>query len=288
MGKCVIDKERIAAPARCRLILDVDDTRLGVAVVDPLVPSGSLWREIPLSVAPAASPSGLVSSPSELLVKALEEAVYDNPVLLSGFCSVEVVLHTPWFMLMPPDMAGADISARTAVAEASMPEEAREATMLELPADGDENPGFVLFADTRLVDFLRRTFSNPRFRHPLEVMCAYFHGTDPLGVGGKMFARFCPGSLDLMAFGTHGPVFANTFACVAPVDAVYFILAVRASLGMDASAELLLAGDSAARDEVTPLLRRYLGFAMPLPLPSRSGISDDAGMPFHIEALINI
>ena len=45
-----------------------------------------------------------------------------------------------------------------------------------------------------------------------------------------MLARFAPRRVDLMAFGNSGPVFANSFECMSPVDAAYFILAVRNGL----------------------------------------------------------
>ncbi|WP_295732344.1 DUF3822 family protein [uncultured Muribaculum sp.] len=285
MGRCVIDKEAVTAPGRCHLILDVDDSRLGVAVVDPLAPASMpVWREIPLSDGVAPSGSTMVASPAERLVRMLEEAVYDNPVLLSGFLTVDVMLHAPWFALLPPGVSDSDCRA---ILDASMPREAADATMIAAPADGDMSPRFIMYADTPLVDFLRRTFSNPTFRHPIEAMASWFSHTDPLGVEGKMLARFSPASLDLMAFGSSGLVFANTFCCLDPADAVYFILAVRDSLGIDADGELLLAGDSAPREAVTPLLRRYVGFAMPLPIPPRSCGGDAGVIPFHVEALLS-
>lgn len=285
MGKCVIDKEAVTAPGRCHLILDVDDSRLGVAVVDPLTsPSTPVWREVPLSEGIAPSGAASVASPSERLVRMLEEAVYDNPVLLAGFLTVDVILHAPWFALLPPGVSEGECRD---ILDASMPREAADATMIAVPSDGDMSPRFVMYADTPLVDFLRRTFSNPVFRHPLEVMASWFRHTDPLGVEGKMLARFSPTSLDLMAFGHSGLIFANTFCCLDPADAVYFILAVRDFLGIDADGELLLAGDAASREAVTPILRRYVGFAMPLPLPPRSCGPESDGIPFHVEALLS-
>jgi hypothetical protein len=226
----------------------------------------------------------MVASSAERLVKALEEAVYDNPVLLSGFESVTVLLNTSWFIMLPAEITDAETIA--AVAENSMPEEAAEATMIEIPATDKAAPRFVMFADVRLVDFLRRTFANPYFRHPLEVMSTYFSGTDPLGVSGKMLAHFTSGHIDLMAFGDHGVQFANSFSFVEPADAVYFILAVRTSLNIDVAGELLLVGDATAREAVTPVIRKYVGFAMPLPLPTRVAKSAAPTLPFPVEATI--
>jgi hypothetical protein len=285
MGKCVIEKESVSAPNRCHLILNLDESKLGVAIVDMLTPVAPIWREIELSTAinPSQS-SGVVCSSAERLVKALEEAVYDNPMLLSGFESVTVLLNTSWFTMLPAEICDAESIAT--VAENSMPEEAADAAMIEVPVADNATPRFVMFADVRLVNFLRRTFSNPYFHHPLEAMSTYFSGTDPLGVSGKMLAHFTTGHLDLMAFGDHGVRFANTFTFVEPADAVYFILAVRTSLDIDVAGELLLVGDAAAREAVTPIIRKYVGFAMPLPLQARIAKGPSASLPFPIEAAI--
>lgn len=280
MGKCVIDREIVAAPERCRLLLDIDERRLGIAVVDRLRPADAIWREVELSAAR-----------TDQLVRALEDAVYDNPVLLSGFDAVEVVVRFPWISLMPTALAPSSAEG-AAVVLSSMPEEARSASLIELaaPSGSAVDNWFVMCGDTRLVDFLRRTFANPRFHHPLEAMCAWFCANNRQEANGRMLAHFAPGRVDLMAFGPCGPLFANSFAYVDPLDAVYFTLAVRSSLDIGADCELLLCGDVASREAVVPLLRQYVRYAMPLPpLPvvhATSGADSDATPPFHIEVLL--
>lgn len=281
MGYCVIDRQLIVAPERCRLILDIGKDALGVAVFDPLNGGNVLWREIPLAVGVTDSDMAQMS-PAEVLVKALEEVIYDNPVLLSGFNHVSVILHSSRFALLPSSAMQLDGEDRRLLAEAALDISDELSTAIEVVNDRSaESPLFVIGADTIVVDFLRRTFYNPDFHHALDIEARYFQLTDPLGVDGKMFANFRSGSIDLVAFDSIGLTFANTFAYVDPVDAVYFIMAVRANLGLDASGELLLSGDSAVREAVTPLLRRYLAYVMPLPAAMAAAISD---LPFVVGA----
>lgn len=295
MGRCVIDHQSVAAPERCRLLLDVDGRRLGVAVVDRLHPAEALWREVELAAPPAAAAAGAprAADPAlagEPLARALEEAVYDNPVLLAGFDRVDVVVATPWLALLPGELSALG-EARAAVARASMPAEACDADLVEMDPAAPGAPAFAMAADPRLVGFLRRTFSNPRFHHPLEAMCAWFCAANPAGAAraGRMLAHFAPGRLDLLAMGDEGPSFANSFACADPLDAVYYVLAVRASLGIDADGELLLCGAAPGRDDAVGVLRRYVRYAMPLPplaVPAVAATAADAPPPFHVQAML--
>ncbi len=52
---------------------------------------------------------------------------------------------------------------------------------------------------------------------------------------------------------------ANTFLFSNPMDAVYYILASRSRHGLDPyNDEILLTGDQNIREEVTPVLRKYV------------------------------
>ena len=54
---------------------------------------------------------------------------------------------------------------------------------------------------------------------------------------------------------------ANTFRFRDIMDAVYYIMACREMLDLDpAGNELLIAGDESLRDEITPILRKFLGY----------------------------
>lgn len=283
MGNCVIDKSLVAAPERCRLILDVDESRLGVTVVDPLAPTTPLYREIPLPQAPVEQ---RIADSAELLVRALEEAVYDNPVLLAGFDRVDVLLRTRRHVLLPATESELDPESveRLAAATAGCADDTVE--WIALPRLSAASPQMVLGADLRLAAFLRRTFDNPHFRHPLDVIAAYGASMSRIRVAGHMLVHVSRTTVDVIVYGEDGVAFANTFAYVAPTDALYFIMAVRNSLELTASDELYIAGEAGAREAVTRLLRRFVHFAMPLPSPSAA--TRDLGMPFSAELLANL
>lgn len=59
------------------------------------------------------------------------------------------------------------------------------------------------------------------------------------------------------------------FAFREPIDAIYYIMACRDMLKLDAQDnELLIAGDNSLRDAITPTLREYLAYVMPVIFPS--------------------
>ena len=136
------DKENVVAPGRCHLILDVDETRLGVTFIDPIV-SDPLWRSIELTPASPSRGTGFVESGSEALVKSLEEAAYDNPGITVGiFIGRGHTAHT--MVCHGAAEISADAEMRMTVAEASVPEEAADATMIELPPAPAEAPDFIM------------------------------------------------------------------------------------------------------------------------------------------------
>ena len=47
------------------------------------------------------------------------------------------------------------------------------------------------------------------------------------------------------------------------MDAVYYILAARKSLGLADIDEIIIGGDRLTRAQVTPVLRRYVRYVMP-------------------------
>ena len=54
------------------------------------------------------------------------------------------------------------------------------------------------------------------------------------------------------------------------MDAVYYIMATRTALDIEqTSGELFISGDPQLRNAVTPILREYLGYVMPMVLPAQ-------------------
>jgi len=213
-----------------------------------------IWRTIPLDM----------SGGSRL--RAIEDAIYDNPLLLSDFGQVDVVADTPDMTVVPASVTSADIRADILDSTIGVPESSVEYMSSDLPG---LDAIIAMRMDSAEAGFLRRTYYNVRFHHHLAPLCRHFYGHNSLGrSAGKMFAHLREGTVDVMAFGAGQLRMANSFRCTDTTDTVYYILASRRMLGMTADDELLLSGLSGARAAATPVLREYIGSVMPAVFPS--------------------
>lgn len=109
-----------------------------------------------------------------------------------------------------------------------------------------------------------------------------------MGNAGKMYAHIHNNQLDLLSFGKDTLRLANSYAFRDPMDAVYYILACRKMLNLDpGSDEMLIAGDNSVREAITPTLREYLAYVMPVIFPSsmfKAG-KDALNAPFDLIVL---
>ncbi len=83
-----------------------------------------------------------------------------------------------------------------------------------------------------------------------------------------MVCNFRRSSVDVVMLDGNSLLQANTFLFSNPMDAVYYILASRSRHGLDPyNDEILLTGDQNIREEVTPVLRKYVSRVMPSIFP---------------------
>ena len=198
-------------------------------------------------------------SDDEEHLRAVENAVYDNPLLLSEFKRVNVSVDSMQFIFLPPGY-GTD-------------EDARHAFDVAFPgATGD-------------FQFLRRTFSNAPVRLHLETMCSYFRGKTNASTINKVAVYIRNGRIDVCAF-KHGRLqIANTYVCRSNDDAVFYTLAVWNMLGLDVrSDEIQIAGDKTVRAAITPRLREYVTYVVPVMMPPAAMrmASDAAKAPLNL------
>lgn len=247
-----LDKELINNPRLWRLALRIDATTLHVVLFCSVEDNSLIYREIPLDVTASS------------LQKAIEEAIYDNPLLLSDFARVDCVVETDKFTLIPSEIDDADLKERIFKETFTT----FDGTIIENNLN-ELKTTILMGIDEDLVNFLRRTFNNPSILHHLTPLCTYFHRKSRLGNSGKMYAYLKKNSLDIITFGKDSLLLANTFSFRQPVDAIYYILACREMLHLDAgSDEMLIAGDNTLREAITPTLREYLAYVMPVIFPS--------------------
>jgi hypothetical protein len=271
-----LNKDLIDNPQLWRLELKIESEVLRVVLYCNIEDNSLITRTIPLDGA------------TDDYIKSIEDAIYDNPLLLSDFSRIDCVLDTEKFTIVPAELESAEV--RNAIFAEMYPAEKEEMLECEIIANDlqGQNATLLMAPSARLVGFLRRTFSNCHIMHHLTPLCRYFYSKSKLGNSGKMYAHFRQNKVDLISFGKDTLRVANTFKYHDPMDAVYYILSVRKTIGMDQMTdELLLSGDQTVRETVTPILREYLAYVMPLIFPStmfKAG-KDALNAPFELITL---
>lgn len=263
-----LSQAMVSRPRHSRMSLLLDKTGLDLVVTSLVEDNSLLWRRLDFDPAAATT------------VRALENLVYDNPLLLSDFARVDVLIDTPRFAIVPHDKASVEESEQIFA-------DLYPAERLSVEVSPVEKDGAMLATgvDADMAAFLRRTFNNPGITHRIAPLIRFFGAKNRLGNAGKMHIHLGAGTTDIIAFGASGLLMANTFATPTVTDALYFTLAAARELGFDRSYDrILISGDNSRRDELIPLLRRYVDFAMPFIFPSqltRTG-SDHADAPFEL------
>lgn len=251
------DISSIERPRLWRLALQIDTDAIRAVVWSTVEESSLLHFSLPLD-------------PARDRRKAIEEAVYAAPVLLSDFGSVDVVVRTRAYSVVPE---GLDDDMHERLAE-----------YLRLSADSpctvyadavpDSGAAVLWTLDTDVANFLARTFRNPTMHCHISLLMRYFSRKSLLGNSGKIYLHLHANgrgrSADILAFGTDGrPAVVTTHAIPSDDDALYYTLASANIAGLDpAEDEILLCGDHAARDSVMPRLRQYAACVMPVIFPS--------------------
>lgn len=247
-----LNKDMIAEPRLWRLAMKVQPSMLEVVLYSTIDDNSLIHRRIALDVS------------STTLVKALEETVYENPLLLCDFSRIDCVIDTDRYVIVPAEIDSPAV--REKIMTASFPGFDGEMVVNTIT---EQSASILMGVDDRLLNFLRRTFNNPRISHYLTPLCRYFLHKSRRGNSAKMYVNMRDGSLDLLAFADGAMLMANTFRYREVADAVYYIMACRQQLSLDAdSGEVYVLGNAADRENIVAMLRQYLKYVMPEVFPS--------------------
>lgn len=269
----------IQHPSLWRLLLHLDAAELTAALMNTAEDASLHLLRIPLPDGPSLA--------------ALEEAVYANPLLLSDFRKVDIVVRSPHFILAPGIMDDADCDR---LASTFVP----DATALSRPfADRfstavDDIVNVWAVADGAAANFLARSFNAPAFHHHLSPLVKYFGRSNSLGNSAKLYINLhttpddglSRGQADIIAFGHGGRlVMANTIRFESIDDAGYYILSAAKTSGLNLSSdEIILGGDTTLRAAVIQRLRNFASYVMPAIFPAAALQAGPAAMtmPFPL------
>lgn len=252
-------KDLIAQPELWKLALLLSPDRLDVALYPPVTREEMIWRSFAFD--PAA--------PDKL--RALEDIIYDNPLLLSDFKRVDCIIANAPSIALPPELdeddatAAYDLAADTSAVEPAAP--------LELfPTGSSDGAVMAIRQSTAMRSFITRTFYNVRFDCRLAALCRYFTGRAEAPHTPALYAIDADSCLTAIALDSDRRLLlANEFAYTKPVDAAYYILAVMQQLGMPRTDTAVCISTPATADtpeSLREILRPHLPQAGALPFPT--------------------
>lgn len=239
----ILSKDMIPQPELWRCAIELDKDRMYVALFPPVETEHLIHRTI------------LLNPDAPTLDKAVQEAVYANPLLLSDFAHIDILIDTTDFCIVPESTAQSTGAVQILTA-ACIDLENKSPEMCQ--ASPDYSIAYAI--DSSLAGFIRRTFFNVHLAHSLAPLIS----NPPEATA--IFAAIESGKVMITAFADSKLLFANLFRCSGAEDATYFISAVSKNMPEE-NLPIVIAGNSVETDKVDEYLTTYL-YA-----PQRSNLS---------------
>lgn len=234
-----LTRDLVADTSLWRLVVRIEPRRLRAMLIGP----ESVERSVLFHSEELADAS----------VKSLENAVYDNPLLLGDFACIDVIFSTPELTLCPTGHDG----LRDGMVNAMLPDYDAP-RRIEAEAFGSGEVAYAVEAE--VFNFAARTFAAARFHHALAIDARW------LGYRNNMSAHvyaLCegPGEMNIVGFDSAGDFHMLMRPQVhTAADCAYYILA------SEMAAPISVGGDPELRNEVCTLLRRLRPDSNILPL----------------------
>ncbi len=178
---------------------------------------------------------------------AIENAVYDTPLLLDDYSATRVVVTTTHFALTPAELPA---PLRNTILRTTLSAVNGDV----VTSDTAWGVGFVFELPRGLRSFLDRTFLMPPVVPHLQPVVDYLHDHDDVAV----LAHCGNGLLDL-AIQREGTLqLANCYTCAGDNDALFYTLQACKATGVDAlAARVALVGDDEACARLHKQLAEY-------------------------------
>ncbi len=212
------------------------------------------------------------------VLRAIEDIIYENPLVLSPFRRTYISIVPDASMLLPSALPDAP-----ATLAAALPGDDRE-WAVDGAASRNASVGYCM--PRGCMGFISRTFSHDAVVRPhLGYLASYFTTRTQRGRHCRMLANLHADGLDIVAVRGNELIKAVTFTTRSAMDAAYYILACRGELKFDDNdSEIIIAGDATMRAEVMPIVRRFASSVIPVIFPPRMFRAgrDATVMPFDL------
>jgi hypothetical protein len=271
METTTLQASLVPHPQHSRLAMRVCNGAIDVVIFSSVEDNSLQWHSIVLD---AAAPSPF---------KALEEAVYRNPLLLADFGRIDVLIDTKRRLVVPSEESDGD-NINSMFAQL-YPDYKYEVVSSSIDSNGTT---IAIADDAERINFIRRTFNNPHISDRIVPLCRYFGIKNRLGNAGKFHVHLGENTVDIIAYGADGLLMANTFSSDNENDDLYYVMWAANALKFDNNSDqMLLSGNAQRREHLIPLLRRYISYVMPVIFPSamfKAG-QDALSAPFELITL---
>lgn len=212
-------------------------------------------------------------------LRAVEDIVYENPLMLREFRRTILIIEPEASMLMP---AGIDTDAAESLMSHTLGGDDREWAADLLPSDGATiGYGF----HEGLKRFVARTWEGrATLSCHLTALARYFILNGRRGRSSSLLVNLRENELDVIAVDGHEIRLANTFTFRTVDDAAYYVLACRRFADSTGDSTVQVSGDAAVREQLVPLLRRFVDRVMPVIFPPqmfRAG-REAVNLPFDL------
>lgn len=215
-------------------------------------------------------------------LRALEDAVYDNPMLLADFACCDILLRTPHYAMVPQAFAD-DPEAQTDAASLLWTDPDRDSGLL-CDAVQRTDAAVLTAVDGGVLSFLGRTFADARIRHTIVVEAGYFAGKACSNRATKLYAVAEPGGIDLFCFDGHKLLGAVRYGCSDTADMIYYAAAMAQVCGVAGPALQFCVGGVAPESEaVADGLRRFSPRVVPwMVSPAATKAAAGEQLPFPL------
>lgn len=253
MSNSTTDQIHIANPEMWVLQLSLQPECISFIAYAPEIPDSLISNTIDLHFAGENS-----------YRKAVENAVYDNPVLLNDFSQVRILVQAPQFSLLPP---GVTATVAQGLFQATYgPCSLSDFATCILP----KSQLTIAFSMVEgLQGFLQRTFNMPPIYHHLYPQCEHLSRTERNHDTHHTLLNITGNRLDVVVTYQHQIILANSFIFKNIQEAAYYALHIFETLKLDQETNTIqLIAEKDVREGITPILRQYVRYVMPAIFPA--------------------
>lgn len=228
MDNSPLESTLIPQPELWRLAMLLQPDALHVAILPPVESEQAIYRRFMLD-----SEAGTL--------KALEDVIYANPLLLSDFRRIDCITDMPGTLMVPMEVAPADYET---LMERAFDEEA-DYTAITASPTGTDNAVALTVLDSALRAFLTRTFFNIRFDSSTALLCRHLASmhSDSASPEQTMLIALRQGRVDITAMNGRSLITANSLPVNDPADAAFYIVATVKEFDIEPSARIIMGGD---------------------------------------------